>query len=260
MSEEALATEEVVAEVADNAPDVDIEAEAREMGWTPADQFKGDKAKFVDAAEFVRRGKEFIPFLRASNAKADARIKTLEKTLEKFNAHLSKTEERAYSRALADLEARQAEAVEANDGAAVKEITKEIVDLTKEVAGKGKTAEPEGVDTDALEAWKAANPWYEKDEALQAAAYGIAEKIKGEYPDTAKQLAEVTKRIKAAFPEKFTNPRRTQAAAVEGVQGGPKSTGKSYSDLPADAKKMHDEFKRDIKGFDSARYVKDYFS
>lgn len=258
MSEEARAAEEVVVEVEGKAPDVDIEAEARDMGWMGREKFKGDEKDFIDAAEFVRRGKEFVPFLRANNRKLEGEVQGLKKTLEKFAAHHSKTEERAYARALADLETRQAEAVEANDGAAVKEITKEIVDLNKEAAGKGKTAADEP-DTSVVDDWRADNPWYDKDEALQAAAYGIAEKIKGDFPDQAKQLAEVTRRIKAAFPEKFTNPRRTQAAAVEGVQAGGKGAGKTYSDLPADAKKMCDEFVRDIKGFSKDKYVKDYF-
>lgn len=256
MSEEALDAQVADdAAVVDDAPDV--ETEALSMGWTPKDKFKGDESKFVDAAEFVRRGKEFVPFLRANNAKLEEKVNRLSKTLEKFSEFHSKTEQRAYAAALKDLEARQAEAVEANDGAAVKEITKEIIDLNAEVtkAAKPKDDEP---DTGAVDAWRQANPWYDKDAGLRAAVYGICEEIKGEYPDPAKQLAEATKRIKEAFPDKFKNPRREQAAAVEGVDRGGKGGGRGYNDLPADAKKMCDEFVRDIPGFTRDKYVKGY--
>lgn len=257
MSDVELPTEVVEAVAAEDQP-ADVEARARNLGWKPLDQFKGDEKDFIDASEFVRRGEEVLPIMKAANSKLEKQVQRLEKTLEKFAEHHSKTEARAYERALSDLEARQAEAVEANDHAAVKEITKEMVALEKEVA------KPKADETDdgeeAFNDWKAENPWFDKDKGLRAAAIGIAEEIKNDFKDPVKQRAEVVKRIKADFPEKFTNPRRTQAAAVEGVGAGPKSTGKSYADLPAEAKKMCDEFVRDIKGFSKEKYVKEYFA
>lgn len=253
---------EIPAEVAE-AVDValeqpaDIEARAREMGWKGKDQFKGDEKDFIDASEFVRKSEEVLPIMRAHNAKLEKQVQKLERTLEKFAEHHSRTEQRAYARAMADLEARQAEAVEANDVAAVRQITKEITDLEKDAAKGSKVDAEDG--EDLFEAWKAENPWFDKDEALQAAAIGIAEKIKNDFPDPVKQRAEVAKRVKAAFPEKFTNPRRTQPSAVEGAGAGPKTTGKSFADLPADAKAMCLSFERDIKGFKRDQYVKDYF-
>jgi len=256
MSDVELPTEVVEAVSAEDQP-ADVEARARNLGWKPLDEFKGDEKDFIDASEFVRRGEEVLPIMKAANSKLEKQVQRLEKTLEKFAEHHSKTEARAYERALSDLEARQAEAVEANDHAAVKEITKEMVALEKEVA-KPKADETD--DEDLFESWKAENPWFDKDKGLRAAAIGIAEEIKNDFKDPVKQRAEVVKRIKADFPEKFTNPRRTQAAAVEGVGTGPKSTGKSYADLPAEAKKMCDEFVRDIKGFSKEKYVKEYFA
>lgn len=262
MSDVELPTEVVEAVAAEDQP-ADVEARARNLGWKPLDQFKGDEKDFIDASEFVRRGEEVLPIMKAANSKLEKQVQRLEKTLEKFAEHHSKTEARAYERALSDLEARQAEAVEANDHQAVKDITKEMVALEKEVA-KPKVDEGDSADEDAFNEWVAENPWFKKDKGLRAAAIGIAEEIKHEYSDSLKdqkrQRAEVVERIKAEFPEKFTNPNRTRAAAVEGVGAGPKSTGKSYADLPAEAKKMCDEFVRDIKGFSKEKYVKEYFS
>ena len=250
--------ESAVQEAATDAPEVnapDIEAEAREMGWRPKGEFKGDEANFIDAAEFVRRGKEFVPFLRANNAKLEKEVQGLKKTLKEFGDYHSKVEQRAYQQALRDLEARQAEAVEANDVQAVRQITKEITDLEKDVRqGKPDTTS----DEEAFEEWKAENAWFEKDATLRRLAIGIAEEIKGDFPDPIKQRAEIARRVKAEMPEKFSNPRRTQAPAVEGVGAGPKTTGKSYADLPPEAKRMCDEFVRDIPGFTRDKFVKDY--
>ncbi len=258
MSEVEIPAE--VAEAVETATEqpADIETRARTMGWRGKDEFKGDEKDFIDASEFVRRSEEIAPIMRATNAKLEKKVQQLERTLEKFAEHHSKTEQRAYARAMAELEARQAEAVEANDVAAVRQITKEITDLEKDAARGAKASEPQD-DEDAFEEWKAANPWFEKDEALQAAAIGIGEKIKNDFPDPVKQRAEIAKRVKAAFPEKFTNPRRSQPSAVEGAGSAPRTTGKSFADLPPDAKAICLEFERDIKGFKRDQYVKDYF-
>lgn len=256
MSEALNAAEDAAIDpvVEDNGSD--IEAEALEMGWRPLDQFKGDKSNFIDAAEFVRRGKEFVPFLKANNAKLEKEVQGLKKTLKQFGEFHTKVEQRAYERALKDLEQRQAEAVEANDLAEVRAVTKEIADLTAEVKAGAKEAPQD--DAEAFDEWKEANPWFEKDKVLRGAAIAIADEIKGDYPDPIKQRAEIAKRIKAEFPEKFTNPRRQQAAAVEGAERGPRTSGKTYADLPADAKAFCDELVRN-KVITKEQYVKDFF-
>ena len=47
---------ETIDKVGEEAPT--IENEAREMGWTDKDGFKGDPEKWVDAATFVDRGRK----------------------------------------------------------------------------------------------------------------------------------------------------------------------------------------------------------
>ena len=258
MSEVEIPTEVVEAVDAVEDQPADIEVRARDMGWKGKDEFKGDEKDFIDASEFVRRSEEVLPIMRATNAKLEKKVQKLERTLEKFAEHHTKTEARAYARALSELEARQAEAVEANDVAAVRQITKEITDLEKDAA-RGQNDDV-GSDEDAFETWKSENAWFEKDAGLRAAAVGIAEEIKNDFRDPVKQRAEVAKRIKATFPEKFANPRRAQAAAVEGAERGPRSSGKTFNDLPSDAKAMCLSFEKDIKGFKREQYVKDYFA
>lgn len=240
------------------APEPSVEDRALTMGWTPLNQFKGDPAKFVDAETFVKRGEEFLPFVKAALKRSDAQVEKLTKTLAKFQDHHTKTEARAYERAMKDLKAELANAAAAGDAEAVENITDQIVDLNKDAAGK---PEPGKHDSDVVEAWVNDNPWYRTDDVMAAAAAAIASKLESQgVTDTARQLAEVTKRIKAEFPHKFTNPRRSEPGAVEGGGAPPRKAGKTYADLPADAKKICDEFVRDIKGFTRDQYIKDYFA
>jgi hypothetical protein len=256
-AEGALAAPVEAENTAPQADQRDYEAEAREMGWLPPGEFKGDPTKAVDAETFVKRGEEFIPFLKAANKRLEKQVEQVTKTLAKFKDHHDKTEQRAYDRALKDLKAELAIATKAGDEAAVEEIADQLADLKAEATPKG---EAPTHDAEIIDAWIAENAWYKSDDVMAAAAAAIASKLESQgLTDTAKQLAEVTKRIKAEFPHKFENPRRREAGAVEAPGAGRAARGKTYADLPPDAKKMCDEFVRDIPGFKREAYVKDYF-
>lgn len=235
-----------------------IEDRALTMGWTPKAQFKGDPDKWVDAETFVKRGEEFLPFLKANNKRLEKELEKVQKTLAKFQDHHTKTEARAYERAMKDLKSELAAATAAGDADAVEKIADDIADLKADVTGK--PADSVKHDNDVVETWVAQNEWYRTNDVMAAAAATIAAKLESQgVTDTAKQLAEVTRQIKAEFPHKFTNPRRAEPGAVEGGGSPPRKAGKSYADLPPDAKKMCDDFVRDIKGFTREQYVKDFF-
>lgn len=265
MSDTAENTDATAAE--DTAAD-DVTEEATRMGWRPIEQFKGDKSKFIEPDEFVRRGREILPIVQASNKAMEKSLKAareqiaeMETTFAKFQDHHSKTAKREYDRALADLRARQEQAAEVGDVEGVRKATDGMIALEKEVeeAPKAKPADKPAVSEEQFEAWVADNPWYKTDAALRGACREIAQEV---YEATGltgvAQMAEVTKRVKAEFPSKFANPRRQQPGAVEGGGLAPRGGGRSYSDLPADAKAICDDFVKNIKGFTREQYVKDF--
>ncbi len=67
--------------------------------------------------------------------------------------------------------------------------------------------------------------------------------------------------MKQKFPEKFGNPRRSRPSPVEGATsaGGKQKKGKSYDDLPPEAKSTCDRYvEQGLMKKDE--YVKEYFS
>lgn len=245
------------------------EDRALTMGWTPKAQFKGDPEKWVDAETFVKRGEEFLPFLKANNRRleqalerANAKLEQMDKGLKGAIQQLSKADARAYTKARADLEAELEQYAAAGNTEAVKAVTKDIVELERETAAK-----PEAND-DApppeMQAWMGDNPWYGKDKALTAATNAIADDVYAEGYRGPAQVKEVDRRVRESFPEKFAkpeNPNRRQAATVEGGGNPIRPAGKSYSDLPADARQMCDELVRDMpKLMTREKFVRDYFS
>ena len=75
--------------------DATFEPQAREMGWVPESEFKGEKrpAKFLSAKEFVQRGEEFLPIVRAQNRELKGKVSQLEGQLLQVNQTLRSAQE-----------------------------------------------------------------------------------------------------------------------------------------------------------------------
>lgn len=265
-TKDAVAADEKVAIGADEAVDNgdgasqerDYEAEARAHGWTPKEDFKGDPAKWVDAETFARRADEFMPFLQKQNKALKREIDDLKRTTKQFAAFASKAEERAYNRALADLQARHEEAVEAGDVPGARKVLKELHDLEKPTAPAiedDDKPDPQQAQREFAE-WIDANDWYVTDEKkrayadIQAGAMGPADKWEG---GGKAWLAELEKRVARKFAEPKPNPVNGGGNRAGAARGS-----KTFADLPAQAKAQCERFVKQIPGFTKEQYVRDY--
>jgi hypothetical protein len=246
------------------------EARARAMGWTPKDEFKGDPAKWRDAGEFVERGEREVPLLRAQNRRLEAKIGELSTTVREMGDYLTKTEQRAYDRAIADLKQQRKDALAAGDGDAFDKADEQLEQLKRDAAAKAAQRADKKDDGGAdpvYTEWESRNTWL-KDAELSDYAEFAAQKLRagGEKATGAEFLDLVAAKVKAQFPAKFTNPRRESAQAVEGTAPARRGGGKTYADMPADARAACDRMaKNGFSGNDDAakkfreQYVKQYF-
>jgi small-conductance mechanosensitive channel len=235
----------------------EVEQKARKMGWTPKEEFKGDPEKWRSAEEFVERGENMIPILRDTVKRQQKQLEELHKTMREFGEYHSKTEQRAYERAYQDLKARQIEAVAAGDSAAFVQIDNEIAELNKQASEK---RAPEAGPPPEYVEWESRNEWVKKDKKMLAYAEAQFEYLQRTETDMtySEVLDEVTKAVKKQFPDKFTNPKRESAPSVEGATPAAKRGGKTYADLPKDAKDACDKFVSKY-GIKREEYVKNYF-
>lgn len=259
VEDEVLEAPETGAETASEAaPEAKTaEEEAKLQGWKPKDEFDGPDGKWVDAATFLERGKNWAPRLSVELDKAHKQIEKLEETVKRLDAYSSKAEQRAYERAKAEFEAQLESAAEAGDVEGVKAAAKGIADLEKEA--KPAKDGPNADFKEAFADWEKDNSWFNTDDLMQGAAIAAYGKFEQQGLSPKECLARTTERIKAEFPHKFENPRRRDAAAVEGGATARKAGGKGFSDLPPEAKSECDFFVKNVKGFTRERYVKDYF-
>lgn len=244
----------------------EVEVKAKSMGWVPKDEFKGDPDKWRDAGEFVSRGENFLGILRDDNRKLRAEVADVRETLKLMVAHNERLTKRQYERELKDLQAKKEEAIELGDKVQVREIEKGMLDLeaVKPVAVPQQQVQPSQEDIRMFEQFKTDNPWYLTEPEMTSYANLCAvhvEKTKPHLVGTPKYYDAVLERVKKEFPDRFTNPRRSDASAVSSGNdtSGSGKKGRNYSELPPEAKLACDKFVKQIPGYTRDQYVKEYF-
>jgi len=235
-------------------------AEAKRQGWVPQDQYNGPEDKWVDADTFVKKGKEINALLRKDNDFLKREVAEMKTTMMEFKKFHADTEKRAYERAMTDLREQKKEAISTGDGDKVLQIDDAIDELK---ANKPEpVARPTNQPDPVFVQWNEDNKWFGTDTELTEEANLIGEVIKRKQPTLIGEafLDEVTKRVKKAYPEKFTNSNRGRPSPVEGTTA-PKASakgGKGYNDLPPEAKAACQKFEK--SGLLSRdQYLKEYF-
>lgn len=232
----------------------DFDAEAREHGWRPKDEFLGDPSKWVDAEAFVKRADEVMPLLKAQNAKLKRDFDALRKDLKRAAAHFEGAEKRAFDRAKSELETRIEAAIETGDleggRAALKEIG-ELRPVGDEVPQQHTKEEAE----EALDAFREEHSWYDKANLANASEVEINarlyfDRMVDKNIERTKELAPadffklITDMTLDKYPALKGKPSRVKpTSAVEAGGRGPSGKrGNTFDDLPDGAKRQCDRF------------------
>lgn len=223
----------------------DYEAEAAEQGWNK----DYDGPNKTDAKTFVERGEQIAGILKSKNARLEERIGRLEQTNREFGDHFKQTLEAQKQSAevkIAGLKEKLAQAITDGDG-------QQYNMLNEEIERAQRVSQPAPAQNQNLTELQAKfikdNPWYTKDKTMAALADGLADRLLNEgYLDGSQAFfGEIEREVKEAFPDKFKNPKKSAANAVEagGQRGTTSSKDQTYENLPADAKAACDKYVRD---------------
>lgn len=232
-----------------------IEQKALDQGWVPEDQWEGNPEDWRPAKEFVDRGELFkkIDDVRREN-------KALRQGHEELLKHHQRVRQAAYEEALATLKAQKKAALAEGDVDAIVEIDEKI-DEQKEIHRQTRTeqvqqaAQPDPV----FEAWISKNAWYTSDAAMKGAADEVARQtfLRGTR-DKEDILAAVEREIKKAFPQKFENPRRASAPAVEGSASKAGTSKRDDVDMSDVEKQVMNKILRVTPGLTKEQYLKEF--
>jgi hypothetical protein len=244
----------------------EIVQRAKMMGHIPKEEFRGDPEKWVPADKYVERADSMMPIMKSQMGKYENEISNLKATVESQKKTTEKllkmgetVQQRAYEQAKKDLTKEQAQAVADGDVAKWQQLEDQ----------KDKLPQPEKIEVEPVQSspvfdqWLTGNEWYLKDEDMTDFANLHAQKLTKANPQMPyhQVLKDVETKIKEIFPNKFENPNRQQASAVEatGRQIEVKTGGKTYNDLPADAKAMCDQNVEQKLFKNKEDWVKAYF-
>jgi len=227
----------------------EVEVKAKDLGWVPKEGFRGDPDKWIDAEEFVRRGEELMPLLKATTRKQSEKISQLETQLAAATDAIEALKETTSKAAIKEVKAQHTELKEAlKEARAVGDVDaeediREKLEETKRVLKEAelpptpkKPEEPTKEHPDFL-AWKEENNWFGQDKRRTALALGIAQELResGEKSLGRDFYDKVSEELNAMLG----GSRRESPSKVEGdargSAGGGKG-GKSYNELPQEAK------------------------
>jgi hypothetical protein len=201
--------------------------EAIDQGWVPKDDFEGDPERFVDYAEFVRRGELFRKIEQTGRDN-----KELRKALNELAKHNAKIREVEYQRALADFKSQKKNALAEGDFDKVEEI-EEKIDLVKDQQRSHQqeviqSAVPQEIHPEFAQ-WVSKNSWYESTISMQKWADGRGQELAQEGKSPREVLQTLEREVKGRFPEKFSNPNRSRPGAVEAPRAAQRA-GKADND------------------------------
>ena len=251
-----------------------FEEKAKEMGgfiskedWI--EQGK-DPEDWRSPEDFVKRGEEIIPILKDRLKKLEDEQKA---TIRSYDHKIKKIEKDSFEKARKEYEEKllkitnsKKAAAEENDLEAYMEAEQEEKKLSPPVEPE---VEPEPKYTAPADfvTWQEENQWYNTDQDMTdfAIAYANRIQVQKNLPDGIELYNEVSKKVKQVFPDKFKNPKREEAVAVEGdsPQEQP-SNKKSFANLPESAKQTYHRLKKKFemqgKKFTKEEYADSWFA
>lgn len=266
-----------------DAQRAEVEQRARDMGWSPKDQWRGNPGSWIDAQEFVQRGEQIMPILRNNLRSRDTEIAALKEQLRQANTGLQAANESIQVLTnLSTEQSRQAardkrkallreQAQARTDGDTDREIEigEQIADVTSQINaaqaaadadgdappptrrnGKKSTAasQPRGENPTAdpeYQQWAGENPWFGTDHIKTAVATAVAQKLRSDPANASLQGKAFFDRVTAETNRALGNgsnqrpPSKVEGAAGSGDNGGGGGgtvNGKTYNDLPPEAK------------------------
>lgn len=244
----------------------EIEQEARTLGWVPQEEFKGDPSKWVSAETFVERGHTVMPILRKNNEKLEAMVRQQTAEIERmknlYNAsqesiqELQKVHAEATKKAVADARkevmTQLRAAKESGDIDTEMQLTEQLAEI-KAAENDLKNAQPPAAapapvqsaqaGADAVHpdfaGWQAEHTWFGTDQRKTLRAMGIAQELRADPENDNLQGRAFFDKIVEVMEERTSGIPRSSKVGESRPSGSPMSgggRGRSYADLPADAK------------------------
>jgi len=252
--------------VSDARDEPDYEAVATMIGWSPKDQWRGDDDKWIDARAFVDKANQ-NPQIYVE------RIKTLDRRRKDDVARIERVSTLAVERAREEARQREADLKQERDALIREARSRGDVDAALNVEARynqeiANQLPPETVA--ARDNWIAQHPDYLQDPAFRSDAYSLMASIQAQYPkdQPEKWFSELDRRMSRLYPDKYPDDvvedYRKGAPSVprqpDGVKLATRKAARASDRLPADAKRLGEQYVKDGLFPSIDEYAKEYFN
>jgi len=228
----------------------EAEQRAKAQGWVPQAEYRGNPDNWRSAEDFLAVGDKIHAVQAERNEKMAQDLTDMKRQMQAFTEHhvkvVAEAKKEAYNKAITDLKAKQREAAEDGDMAEFDRVTQEI-EAKKPPKTESQDTNRENAQPDPeFIQWSAENQWYSSNPEMMDTANALGATIPTHITGRA-FYDEVTKKIKALYPDKFANLNRNQPNNVEGNasaggQSSGKKKGKTIASLPPEARKIAEDF------------------
>lgn len=245
---EVAPVEEAETEEQQEQPADPVESLARELGWRPKEEFRGDETQWKPAADFIRDGRDVQ--------------RTMSRELRSVRDEVSRIS-RTSSQLLADKLAEQENYWRNVHRKAVEDGDHSMAERAVQERDKIKAAAPEPVNdlppetTDFMERNKA---WFGKDPLATLRAKQVAKGLADDGLSIPEQLRQAERAIRKEFPELFPAQAK-QPAAVQTAQARSSPTGsrkKGFADMPAESQRMAQSYLKE-HGIPLEKFAESYW-
>lgn len=247
-----------------DADNTQIEVKAREIGWRPQAEFKGDPEKWVAADEYLRRGEEVLPLVKAENRRLHEKTDKLSAEIARLTGALGEQQKsmgefREFAAAqlkerLIDqkrqIAAQLREARKDENDTLIETLEEQLEENAEARQALAKAPAPapaapaapqQVVETPEYKEWIGNNPWFggssKVDQAKTAAAQSFGLQAAKEGKTGRAFFEAVNSAMEEAYPQQRapdkTEDGRPQSGGGSGSTGSPD---KGFNALPAEAK------------------------
>lgn len=212
------------------------EDHARELGWKPQDEWKGDPSKWVPADTFLRIADKNMPILKQNNLQLTRELDRMKTTLKELNGWREKAEKQGYDRGRNEVLEEMRKAAESGDVEGFDKAKGKLDKLEDERPTPKQADEPKKQDP-AIEKMVEDNPWIIRMTPGKRRVLGefVDEEVAAGYT-----LEEATERAVETFGKAFPDlvPRRRAAPRVEGSRPSTPARKKEITaaDLPEEVR------------------------
>lgn len=265
------------------ADGIQVEEQARHLGWVPQDEWKGPADKWRPANEFLARGEEIMPILKANNRRLSQQVSAqsnevaqlrqqlaeqneILSALKETNDEIAKERKEGQIRSLTE---QIATAREANDVALESRLQARLTNLTRELEedkeeesagkrGRQQTRQNRPDPNVYLQSqwwqdWTEENPWYGEDPDKTQLADFVSQRLRADPKNQGLKekafMDKVTAEVGRLTGTKIGTSARSKVEGGGGARGaGGGGDGQSYTDLPADAKAACDRQAKRLVG------------